>query len=357
MARIIKFIKFSKIKVYFVVLSILLTAVSSWAAAGGQRTEVGRKIEGWVVQRVAYLLAGAAEPRHGRGGVVLLPDLYAREWATYLYLHALASERPELAASLDRLGEGWLQLLDPVWGGVYARTPQFEIAETLPGKTPGSVVASADSDYEKRLSDQAGALQVFTAAYTKTREARYLGAIERTDTYLLEWLADGQGLFFAGQRFAADPAAVLIAGRSGAAAYWQLTSEHQRRQFGLPVRAPEKPLRANAALATAYLMAARVTADPNHIALARRIAARLPAAGDSRGGDGENGFEAEAELLAMLATYTRPEVLIPDEIDVREPLPEGVAAFGLMLRSAGPEGPGRGLRGEPEGEFQAGGEG
>lgn len=353
----IKINKIRKIKIYLLVISGLLAPAASWSEVedGSAQTEDGSRIEGWVVARVAYLLAGAAEPE--RGGVVVLPDLRAREWATYLYFNELAGERPELAASLDRLAQAWLQLLDPVWGGVYARTPYFAQGGSLQEEIPGRSIAPADADYEKRLIDQAGALQVFTAAYAKTRETRYLRAIERIDSYLLEWLAAGDGLFYAGQRFLPEPTGTDVSGRIGVADYWRLTSEHQRRQFGLPARSPDRPLQANATLARAYLQAARVTADPNHGAVAHRIGARLQAAEDSHRIAGESGIESEGDLLAFLSMQTQTVAQLPEEIDVREPLPEGLAAFGLRLRSARAEGSGRGLGGEPEGEFQPGGEG
>lgn len=237
---------------------------------------------------------------------------------------------------------------------MYARTPGPERAESPAGAGGDAARPSDAADYDKRLSDQAGALRVFSAEYARTRESRYLRAIERVDAYLLEWLADGEGLFFAGQWFPVVDSATASSRQIGTADYWRLASEHERRQFGLPRRSSDRPLAANAALACAYLLAARVTADPNQLALARRIGLGLQALGELPGGTADGGLASEAELLALLSSRARTRVSLPEQVDVREPLPEAVVAYGLMRRSARPEGSGCGLGGEPEGELQAG---
>jgi len=227
----------------------------------------------------------------------------AGEWILFEHLRArgedhgsdspvpIARAQPA-ARRTDALARRWLQLLDPVWGGVYRQRP-----------SPGSSgIAGA---YDKLLRDQAGAMEIFAGAYQDTREQHYLRGIERLDEYLLAWLALPDGLFYAGQ--GGDLPG--LPERIGVSGYWALRTEHERRQFGLPPVFESIPAQANAAVALAYLRAHGVTGETNYQAIAARTIDRLRSLNAdspeclSDGGDAQRIRSRAALGLALLALY------------------------------------------------------
>jgi uncharacterized protein YyaL (SSP411 family) len=104
-----------------------------------------------------------------------------------------------------------LNLMDPVWGGVY----QY----------------STDGDwqhphFEKIIQMQAEDLRIYAVAYALWRDKTYLQAAEKIDSYLKNFLSSPEGVFYTSQD--ADP----VPGEHGGE-YFQL-SDARRRQRGLP---------------------------------------------------------------------------------------------------------------------------
>jgi uncharacterized protein len=77
-----------------------------------------------------------------------------------------------------------LRLIDPVWGGVfqYSATPDW----TSP-------------HYEKLLSFQADDLRIYSEAYARWHEPRYLNAASALEHYLTNFLTSPQGAFYVSQ--------------------------------------------------------------------------------------------------------------------------------------------------------------
>ena len=85
---------------------------------------------------------------------------------------------------LDKTLEGELRLMDPVWGGLY------RYSETPDWRTPR---------YEKLLLVQAGAFGDFVAAYSRTKDERWLRAAGRVEDYVETFLRRPDGFFAAAQ--------------------------------------------------------------------------------------------------------------------------------------------------------------
>jgi len=80
--------------------------------------------------------------------------------------------------------EGYAQLVDPVWGGMY----QY----SLEGRWDRP-------HYEKIAEIQAGAILAFTRAYRETRDRRWLREATGMHVYVDTWLRDPEGGFYASQ--------------------------------------------------------------------------------------------------------------------------------------------------------------
>ena len=98
-------------------------------------------------------------------------------------------------ASLQAVGvktaDSYLNLLDPVWGGVYQA--YFEREKGL-----GTVIP------EKRILGQANAMLVFASAYQLTGDVRYRNGMRKVDDYLRNWMASAVGTFYTSQEYCAE---------------------------------------------------------------------------------------------------------------------------------------------------------
>jgi len=201
---------------------------------------------------------------------------------------------PELQAITLRSAVSFLELLDPVWGGVFQ-------AYRFPGaESPGAVVP------EKRVAEQAGALKVFADAYQRTGEVRFRNAIDRVDQYLQDTLASGKGTFFTSQR--GRP--LNLPDHVSVERYWSLRTEHERRRFGIPPVDHAIYTDKNAVVISGYAAAFAATGEANYLQVARRAAdvllrERLTRAGWIRQ-HGNSAALASDERMRPLADAPRP---------------------------------------------------
>jgi uncharacterized protein YyaL (SSP411 family) len=112
--------------------------------------------------------------------------------------------------------EGFRQLIDPVWGGVFvgARNPDWT------GIIP-----------EKRLVHQAQALEAFTAAYRHTNDKAWLEAAAAVLRYLHAWLRDDDGAYYATQDD--EPRSPGLPLGMSIREYYDMSDEG-RRVYGVP---------------------------------------------------------------------------------------------------------------------------
>ncbi|MCZ6616628.1 MAG: DUF255 domain-containing protein [Gammaproteobacteria bacterium] len=163
---------------------------------------------------------------------------------------------------LRRIGlqtaNGYLKLLDPVWGGVFQ-------AYFVGSGRPLTVIP------EKRISGQAHGMMVFAEAYQLTGDVRYLNGIKKVDAYLQDWMAAPDGSYFTSQ----EDAAPNLTGRIGTKEYWAFRTDHERRQFGIPPIDHAVYTDKNAEVIRAYVRAFEATGDMNYLGVARKAATTL----------------------------------------------------------------------------------
>jgi len=111
--------------------------------------------------------------------------------------------------------DGWRELIDPVWGGMFVASIGGGWTSPIP---------------EKRTRHQAAALLAFANAHRLTGEVRWLRGAEDIDRYLAAFMIAEDGTFFTSQE---DDAPRLSDGLS-ALDYYRSLDDAQRRAYGVP---------------------------------------------------------------------------------------------------------------------------
>lgn len=161
-----------------------------------------------------------------------------------------------------------LERLDPVWGGVLAWTPE-RLAQAPAAMT---------------LLDQALALDLFAGAWALSREQQFRTAFDRVDEYVQDQLrrrgasSDKVTAAALGYRAMRESQPRQLPARFSVADYWQLRSEHDRRQLGIPALSGPATAADLATLALSYLRAAQVFGSDTYRAEAMLIAGALASA-------------------------------------------------------------------------------
>lgn len=175
---------------------------------------------------------------------------------------------PSTSSAMLDWSRALLRRLDPVWGGLLAWMPD-RLAE-VPAATT--------------LLDQALALDVFAGAWALSREAQFRRAFERVDEYIQDQLRrrsapdDRSAAAALGYRALRESRPEQLPARFSVADYWQLRSEHDRRQLGVPALSGPATAADLATLALSYLRAARAFDSDNYRAEAVLIAGALASA-------------------------------------------------------------------------------
>ncbi|MEX2479541.1 MAG: DUF255 domain-containing protein [Gammaproteobacteria bacterium] len=149
--------------------------------------------------------------------------------------------------------EDYLNLLDPVWGGVFVA--RSGAGEPIP---------------EKRISHQAHALNVFAEAYMVSRDPRFAAAIDAVLAYLDAQMTSPHGTFYTSQQ---DRPAQLPRDVSRDD-YWA-ADDAKRRRWGLPVTDRAVYTDKNGELVVALVQAFVATDERRLLAAAERAAAVL----------------------------------------------------------------------------------
>ncbi|MEK7468882.1 MAG: DUF255 domain-containing protein [Planctomycetota bacterium] len=212
-------------------------------------------------------------------------DHKAQGWGTvHKYLDpdcvelAIAEGRDDMArGTLDAM----LQLIDPVWGGVY----QY---------SDGGVWTNPH--FEKIMSFQAEDMRIFALAYRVYGEEKYLVAARDIERYLLTFLKSPEGAFYASQD------ADLVQGEHGGD-YFSL-GDSQRRAKGVPRVDTRVYARENGWAVVGLASLYRVTGDLSTLEAAIRaaewtLAHRGTAEGGFRHGEFDSGGPFLADTLAM----------------------------------------------------------
>jgi hypothetical protein len=173
----------------------------------------------------------------------------------HLYMRAHMYGLEELQSIAIKTTDGYLQAMDPVWGGVY--------------------VFANDNGFipEKRISNQANALAAFANAYQITADAKYAEGIENIDRYLRDWMMAPDGAFYTSQE---DDAPNLPRGM-GAVEYYLLDSGEDRLRYGVPPIDHAVHTDKNGQAIAAYVRAYEATGQAAYLATAIRAANALSA--------------------------------------------------------------------------------
>jgi uncharacterized protein YyaL (SSP411 family) len=142
-----------------------------------------------------------------------------------------------------------LQLIDAVWGGVY------QYSATADWSSP---------HYEKLLSFQADDLRLYSEAYARWREPRYLHAARALERYMLLFLRSPEGAFYVSQDADLSP---QITGHE-----YYAHDEATRRRLGIPAIDVHEYARENGWAIRALTRFYDVTGDTDALAAAERAA-------------------------------------------------------------------------------------
>lgn len=180
----------------------------------------------------------------------------------HLYLRAHLNDDPQLLGWALKGSEGYLNNIDPVWGGVYSKSFPAS-AETPPGKTVRLRVIP-----EKRISAQSNAIIGFAIAYQLSGDERYVQAMRHMYRFMTSWFMAPDGTFYTNQR-AAPPS--LPPGMS-TADYWALDSDAARREYGTPAIDHAVYTDKNGEAIAAFVLAWEAFGDEAYLQVAKRAA-------------------------------------------------------------------------------------
>jgi uncharacterized protein len=159
------------------------------------------------------------------------------------------------APKADGLAEGLKNILDPVWGGVFVAAHGAGWSEPI---------------VEKRLVQEAYALETFGRQYARTHDAKWLDAAKQLDAYDARWMLAPDGTFYSTQQ---DDAPNLPEGMD-ASDYYKLP-EAKRLAYGVPPIDHAIYTDQNAILASAYLSLYSSTGDARWLDVAKRTVEAL----------------------------------------------------------------------------------
>jgi uncharacterized protein len=172
------------------------------------------------------------------------------DWDSVEYAMDLASRGDARAEGMARQTlDAQLQLLDPVWGGVYQYSSDG--VWTKP-------------HFEKIMAMQAENLRIYAQAYAQWRDPKYLQAAQSIERFLKTFLTSSDGAFYTSQD------ADVIAGQHSAE-YFAL-NDKGRRDRGVPRVDTHIYARENGWAITALASVYSITAAPKTLEVAVRAA-------------------------------------------------------------------------------------
>jgi hypothetical protein len=182
----------------------------------------------------------------------------------HLYLRAHLYDDPELLDLALKGSAGFLNSIDPVWGGSYIGS--FPEGVEVPER-----FAALRAIPEKRILVQSNAITAFAIGYQHTGDEKYLAGIQEIDRFLKNWMMADDGTFYTNQK---SEAPRLPRGMS-AYEYWALQSDRERRQYGTPPVDHAVYTDRNGEVISAYILAYETTGNEDYLETAARAATSI----------------------------------------------------------------------------------
>lgn len=204
------------------------------------------------------------------------------------FLRAHMHRDAELQQAAVAAAADYLDMLDPVWGGVF-------------------VAALPDGGWvpEKRLSNQANALNVFAEAFQVTGEARFAEGIRAIHRYLTGHMMSPKGTFFTSQQNRPAGLADAVA----TADYWA-ADDAGRRRWGMPATDRAVYTDKNAEVVTALAAAYAATGETALLQTAVRTAESLIAGRQTDAGwlhqASDSDLVADADRIRPMELEDKP---------------------------------------------------
>jgi len=229
----------------------------------------------------------------------------------HLYLRAHLYDDPELHDLALKGSAGFLNSIDPVWGGSYIGS--FPEGVEVPER-----FAALRAIPEKRILVQSNAMTAFAIGYQHTGDEKYLAGIRAIDRFLKNWMMADDGTFYTNQK--SEPPR-LPRGMS-AYDYWALKSDGERRQYGTPPVDHAVYTDRNGEVISVYVLAYETTGNEDYLDTAIRAATSIL---DQRMQDAGWVVQATANDAAQSDGRMRP--LVTEE----KPFLSAQAWFGTAL--------------------------
>lgn len=231
----------------------------------------------------------------------------------HLYLRAHLYDDAELRDLALRGSAGFLNNIDPVWGGSYSAS--FPKGMQVPAK-----FATLRAIPEKRILVQSNAITAFAIAYQHTKDDRYLAGIQDIDRFLKNWMMAPDGTFYTNQKSEPpDLPNYMTAGE-----YWLLGTDAERRKFGTPAVDHAVYTDRNGEMIAAYVLAYEMTGDADYLATARKAATVI-----LKNRVHDEGWLVQAQSNAAADRDSRMRTLVTGE----RPFLSAQAWFGTALLS------------------------
>ncbi|WP_370298447.1 DUF255 domain-containing protein, partial [Pontibacterium sp.] len=142
----------------------------------------------------------------------------------HLYYRAHLYDNNELRQLAINISDTFFDALDPVWGGIF----QVPIADSVT-RVPERF-AKLRAIPEKRIGNQANALIALSEAYKLTGDKKYLDAVAEVDRYLVDWMQNPDGTWYANQKDEPEG----LPHNWWPQDYWLLKTDEERRKYGIP---------------------------------------------------------------------------------------------------------------------------
>ena len=182
----------------------------------------------------------------------------------HLYLRAHLYDDAELEEIALKGSAGFLNAIDPVWGGVYIMS--FPADMDLPKR-----FSALRAIPEKRILVQSNAIIAFALGYQHTGEQKYLDGIAEVDRYLRNWMMAPDGTFYTNQKNAPRN----LPDNMTNADYWLLETDAARREYGIPPIDHAVYTDRNSEVINAYVLAYETSGNKAYIDTAKRTAMAL----------------------------------------------------------------------------------